>query len=114
MPAKEEMGSNGIAQIRDLIVGEEMAMFRRQIDELFGQLKTLQKKLDKEYSDIRQSIQNLDKGHSDNMKTTEQNLVKQINSILDRLKDLEMKKMDREAFGEYLIETGRQLKNGQS
>jgi len=114
MSVKEEMGSNGIAQIRDLIVGEEMAGFRRQFKEINSQLEALKKKFDEEKAEIRRSIQNLDKGHSENIKSTEQNLVKQLNSIIVRLNELELKKMDREAFGDYLIETGRQFKNGQS
>jgi len=75
MATNKEIGTNGIAQIRDLIVGEDMAKVNRQIHDIQKQLDALRKQLDAEHEQTQKSVRELKEGQSESLKSAEQNLL---------------------------------------
>ncbi|HGY56007.1 MAG TPA: hypothetical protein ENK44_09910 [Caldithrix abyssi] len=114
MSSKENLGSNGIAQIRDLIVGEDMAKVNDQIRDIHKQLDSLHKQLAAQQEQTQKTLAELQQGQTESLKSTEQSLQTQIKTIIERLEQLETVKVDRETLGEYLIETGRRIKENLS
>ena len=114
MSAKEQTGPNGIAQIRDLIVGEEMASFRHRFEKLEKKLDNLQKQLETNQNQMQRVIEELKQGHSENLKSTEAGLLNRLETVVQKLEDLEKAKLDRETLADYFIETGQRLKKNPS
>jgi len=120
MPAQKEAlkGQNfdSIQQIRDIIVGEELAQLKNQIrqlqnecEQLKNQLAVLEKKLDTDNQLTTQNLENLTASTLDRQ---------QIYSLLDEIKkdienkfsDLNEKKVDKSQIGEVFIQWGMKVK----
>jgi|GEM_PF-1983673 len=114
--------TNGIEQIRDIILGEQIAAWNKRFDKLESELKHFVKATRQELDGLNTKIEQSgrDTAHSNQELTAQisqstsnlQELIKALKTdLLNKIDDLTNSKVDKDSIGEVFIQWGQQVKS---
>lgn len=114
--------TNGIEQIRDIILGEQIAAWNKRFDKLESELKHFVKATRQELDGLNTKIEQSgrDTAHSNQELTAQisqstsnlQELIEALKTdLLNKIDDLTNSKVDKDSIGEVFIQWGQQVKS---
>lgn len=113
--------SNGIDQIRDIILGEEIQSWEKRFDRIEKNLASLTKSTEKNLAELSERVESHISVAGKNNKSLQNDLsvtAQEIRSIIEKFKaDLEKKiktladdKVDKDSIGDVFIQWGQKVK----